>query len=205
MIIRVLIWVTRTLFFLSKAQNLFRFLLMHSAMRLLYLITFSIITSHCFAQIDTIPFGTDSVTFGKAGFYRVTAPAFTKLNAHFVCGNGFTGYTYTLDSTNSYIKGGYSCMSRDLWDSGRWKIKANGNVILISQRKKAVYQLYKLDDIYFFVPELEAEKFKAVVYREMRKYAKRKPIVLDNKLYTVNHIIGVSLSDKYFTMEPSED
>jgi hypothetical protein len=174
-------------------------------MKIVLLIAISIISKHSLAQMDTIPFATDSMTLSKAGFYQVTFPASTKLNARFDCSTGFTGYTFIFGTNNKYFIRGFSCSGFDSLDNGTWNIKSNRDIILESKKGKSVYQVYKLDDLYFLVAIQEAEKFKSDIHNRIRKYAYRKPVILDKKLYTVNHIIGESLIDKYFIMEPQEE
>ena len=174
-------------------------------MKIVFLIAFSIFTKHSLAQMDTIQFSTDSVTLGKAGFYQATFSPSTKLNARFDCGTGFLGYTFLLDSTNTWNLRGYSCSGFDSLDHGTWKITSKREITLESEKGKSVYQIYKLDDLYFLVASQDTENFKKDIHNRIRKYANRKPVILDKKLYTVNHIIGNSLIDKYLIMEPPEE
>lgn len=177
----------------------------HTDSRIILLIALSVITKIGLAQMDTIRFATDSLTLGQTGFYQASFSPSTKLNARFDCGTGFVGYTFILDSTNTWNLRGYSCSGFDSLDHGTWTIISNRNINLKSEKGNSVYQIYKLDDLYFLVASQDSEKFKTDIHNRIRQYANRKPVILDNKLYTVNHILGISLITKYFIMEPPEE
>lgn len=123
----------------------------------------------------------------------------------FTNSNGFCGYQFLLDSTKIFKKVGFCCSGRSIVDSGSWTIDKGSRIILESQGHALYFEIFQIDNWFFFVQETEKQKFIADVQLAMQRFANRKPMTVLGNIYSANYIIGVSLIEKYYVREADEE
>ncbi len=114
--------------------------------------------------------------------------------------NGFVGYRLILDSNQTFQKIGFDCMSHSKVDSGKWKLQ-NGNTLVLTSDKTTGYDIIKLDNYYFIIPQSKRQQFVRDYLTTKYMYKNAKPRNIDGKIYSVEYFIGYSLIEKYFAKE----
>ena len=118
-----------------------------------------------------------------------------------VHGDGFGGQYFQLDSNMTFKKISFGCGSRFTIDSGSWTIKKENNLILKSGKRILKITIIKVDNFYFFLFPEQIQKFNADLKVLKLKFKNKSPIKIDNKTYSIDHMIGFSLNDKYYAKE----
>ncbi len=119
----------------------------------------------------------------------------------FYISDGFGGYNFRLDSSMTFHKIDFSCMSRFTVDSGSWAIKNQNIVVLKSKTLTLYFDIFKFDNFYFFILPIQRQKFIKDLQATKDQYKNAKPFIIDNKTYSKNYLIGYSLVKKYYAKE----
>lgn len=114
----------------------------------------------------------------------------------YVKSDGFYGYSILLDASGNYKIISFSCMIRSVVDSGQWSIQ-KGTVVTLISDKKTFYKVVNINNFYFIISEAENQKFKKDLLAAKEKLKRAKPVIVDDKLMTVETMIAYTLITQY--------
>jgi len=116
----------------------------------------------------------------------------------FAKGENFNSLYYRLDSSMSYTKISTGCSGGSAVDSGSWDIRNDQFVILKSDEETLKYELLSFDKYLFFIPSSQRMTFISDLTSLRNRYRKFSPRIIDGVTYTLDHIVGEQMRDKYF-------
>jgi len=160
-----------------------------------------------FLFFSTLMFGQVSKDAAYKNIYGLTVTdtiTCKDIIGSFYTSNGFCGSNFQLDSSMTFHKTDFSCMSSLTVDSGSWTIKGKNTVILKSSKQTLLFDVVKFDNFYFFILPTQRQKFIKDLQASKIRFKNSKPILIDNKRYSKDYLIGRSLVKKYFAKEIDE-
>ncbi len=119
----------------------------------------------------------------------------------YVTSNHTAGYRLILDSNQTFQTIGFDCISKSTVDSGQWSLLNRKTLLLKSDKIVKAYDFFKLESYYFIIPQLSRQKFIKDYMSTKAEFQNAKPFIVDGKIYSVDLMIAICLTQKYFAKE----
>jgi hypothetical protein len=119
----------------------------------------------------------------------------------FCISSGTAGYRFRLDSSGTFEKIDFDCVSKFKVDSGTWTIRNHNMVVLESTEQILEFDIVKFSHFYFFVLPTQTENFVKDLQATKIQFKNIKSIVVDGDTITSYNLIGRALAKKYYTTE----
>jgi len=123
----------------------------------------------------------------------------TSIIGKFNTGDGFGGYSISLDSFGVFTRTDFSCLDISQTDSGSYRFKTQKQVELISEKNRVSFDVIQFDTFLFFVPTNKMEVFKKDFLSLCETFNQKKGRRGEKEPFTVQSSISFNLSRKYLT------
>ena len=169
--------------------------------RLLFTIISLLLCTFTFGQVSQNKIASKDIYQNVVGLVLPDSISYKDVVNGFSISNGSCGDKFQLDSNMTFKEIDFCCTGRSKVDSGSWIVKDRNIIILKSSKQTLQFDVVKFDNFYFFIQPSQRQRFTDDIISMRLKYKNAKPVTIDNRIYTVDYLIGISLIKKYYVKE----